>query len=269
MSIWSRLPLIAAGVSLLALAACSDEQTVQQGEGSPPVVESPQAPSASGAPETVPNQDRSDDALNRIGEGAGLILDGAGELARDARQRTERLLDDAGPAIERARDYARELGVIINELTERAMREFATGVETLERRIEESDQADQPVTGDAAAVLSSPTRLRADTRAAARAGPAGVGPAYVGVWAGDAASCARIDFDPVEMMAVVTPTTIRRFETVCNFSETPLTDGSATLAASCIAEGEMEDRQISLAMPQSDVLLIDGTARLVRCHLPE
>lgn len=260
MTIWSRLPLIAAGISLLALAACKDEQNVQQGEGSPPAVEAPQTP---------PAEDRSDAALDRIGQGAGLILDGAGELARDARARTERMLDDAGPALERARGYARELGVVVNEFTERAMREFATGVESLERRIEDADRAREAAAGDPAAVLSSPENLRADTRAAARAAPAGVGPAYVGVWAGDAASCARIDVDPVEMMAVITPTTIRRYEAVCNFAETPLTNGSATLAAACIAEGEMEERRITLAMAQADVLTIDDAAPLVRCHLPD
>ncbi|RST83928.1 hypothetical protein EJC49_21615 [Aquibium carbonis] len=259
MSIWSRLPLMAVGVSLLALAACSDEQNAAQAPQQPPVAQ---------APEPAPAPNRNDDALNRIGEGAGMILDGAGDLARDARQRTERLLEDAGPTLERARGYARELGVVINELTERAMREFAAGVETVERRIEESERTRQPASGDAAAVLSPSAQLRADTRAAARAGPAGVGPAYVGVWAGDAASCARIDVDPVEMMAVITPTTIRRYEAVCNFTETPLVDGSANLVAACIAEGEMEDRSISLAMPQTDRLTLDG-AELVRCHLPE
>ncbi len=258
MTIWSRFPLMAAGISMLALAACSDEQPAVQADPPAPVE----------APETAPDN-TGDDALNRIGEGAGMILDGAGELARDARQRTERLIEDAGPALERARRYARELGVVINEFTERAMQEFAAGVETLERRIEESDRTNQPVTGDTAAVLSPPAQLRADTRAAARAGPAGVGPDYVGVWAGDAASCARIDVEPVEQMAVITPTTIRRSEAVCNFPETPLTGGSVTLAASCIAEGEMEERSITLALPQPDALTIDGTASLVRCHLPD
>src|SRR5690606_30247604 len=122
---------------------------------------------------------------------------------------------------------------------------------------------------DTTAVLSPAAQLRADTRAAAQAGPAGVGPDYVGVWAGDAASCARIDVEPVELMAVVTPTTIRRYEAVCNFAETPMTDGAATLAASCVAEGDMEERQITLEMPDADMLTIDGAATLVRCHLPD
>lgn len=255
----SRFSLLVAGLSLLALSACGDEQEARKAE-EPPVAEAPQGP----PPETERN-----DAIDRIGEGAGLILEGAGELARDARNRTEELLEDAGPALQRARDYARELGVVLNELTERAMREFAAGVESLEQRIEEADGPDEPASGDATAVLSPPERLRADTRAAARAGPAGVGPNYVGVWAGDAASCARIDVEPVEMMAVITPTTLRRYEAVCNFAETPLSNGSVTLAASCIAEGDMEDRSIVLEMPRPDTLTIDGAATLVRCHLPD
>ncbi|MFN3549692.1 MAG: hypothetical protein ACK4U0_19585 [Mesorhizobium sp.] len=255
----SRFLIVAVGSSLLALAACSDEQKVVQAEEPPAAAESPEAAPA----------EKRNDAIDRIGEGAGLILEGAGELARDARQRTERLIEDAGPALERARGYARELGVVVNELTERAMRDFASGVEALEKRIEESDARNGSATEDAGAVLPSPEMLRADTRAAARARPAGVGPDYVGVWAGDAASCARIDVEPVEMMAVITPTTIRRYEAVCNFAETPLTDGSATVAASCIAEGEMEERRITLEMSGPDTLTIDGSATLVRCHLPD
>ncbi|MEO3387500.1 hypothetical protein [Mesorhizobium sp. CAU 1741] len=252
---------MAAGISLLALAACNDDDTVVQAQEPPAAVEEPQTPPA--------EDDSTDDAIDRIEEGAGSILEGAGELARDARERTEELLEDAGPALERARDYARELGVVINEITERAMQDFAAGVDALEDRIDEADRPVEPVTGDADAVLAPSAELRADTRAAAQAGPAGVGPDYVGVWAGDAASCARIDVEPVELMAVITPTTIRRYEAVCNFAETPMTDGSATVAASCIAEGDMEERAITLEMPQADMLTIDDAATLVRCHLPE
>lgn len=251
--------LIAAGISLLALAACSEEQNVVQAQ-EPPAAVGEQAPGG---------DSRTDDALKRIEEGASSILDGASELARDARQRTEQLIEDAGPALERARGYARELGVVINEITERAMQDFAAGVEALEKRIDEAGRPKEPVGGDTTAVLLPPERLRADTRAAAQAGPAGVEPAYVGVWAGDAASCARIDAEPVELMAVVTPTTIRRYEAVCNFAETPMSDGATTLAASCVAEGDMEERQITLEMPDADMLTIDGAATLVRCHLPD
>ncbi|MEX4008137.1 hypothetical protein [Neoaquamicrobium sediminum] len=259
--------LLLAGISLLALAACSDEQeTVVQTEEPPATVE---------APEAAPSEEeRTDRAMRQIGEGADAILQGAGELARDARERTERLLEDAGPALDRAGEVARDIGASLDEIGKQALRDFESGVEMLQRRIEESDSAIETSPGDPAAVLAPPDQLRADTRAAARAGPAGVGPAYVGVWAGDAASCGAIDVEPVEMMAVITPTTIRRYESVCNFEEAAMSGGSTTLAASCIAEGDTEERQIMLTMPDDDTLEIgqpgSGTAaRLVRCHLPE
>src|SRR5690606_37937583 len=105
-----------------------------------------------------------------------------------------------------------------------------------------------------AAKLSPPDQLRADTRAAARAHPAGIGPAYVGVWALNAEECGRIDREAVENFAVITPTTIRRSEAVCNFAATNMTDGKATVTASCIAEGEAEERQITFSMPSEDSL---------------
>ena len=73
--------LLLAGISLLALAACSDEQeTVVQTEEPPATVE---------APEAAPSEEkRTDRAMRQIGEGADAILQGAGELARDARERT-------------------------------------------------------------------------------------------------------------------------------------------------------------------------------------
>src|SRR5690606_31674429 len=116
-------------------------------------------------------------------------------------------------------------------------------------------------------------RLRADTRAAARAHAAGIGPAYVGVWAISPDECARIDREAVENFAVITPTTIRRYEAVCNFDAAEMTDGKATVAASCIAEGETEDRQIGFSMPSQDRLSISTApvsiaVEFVRCHLP-
>lgn len=259
--------LLLAGISLLALAACSEEQeTVVQTEEPPATVEAPQA---------APGEDdRADRALRQIGEGAGTLLQGAEELARDARERTERLLEDAGPALDRAGEVAREIGSSLDEIGKQALRDFESGVEMLQRRIEESGTEGETAPGDPDAVLAPADQLRTDTRAAARAGPAGVGPAYVGVWAGDASSCGAIDVEPVEMMAVITPTTIRRYESVCNFAEAAISDGSATLEASCIAEGDTEERQIVLNMPDENTLEIGqpgGTApaRLVRCHLPE
>ncbi|TYR31055.1 hypothetical protein FY036_16640 [Mesorhizobium microcysteis] len=258
--------LLLAGISLLTLAACGEEQET--------VVQSQEPPAAVEAPNAVPGEDdRSEDAMRRIGQGADAILQGAEELTRDARERAERLLEDSGPALERAGELAREIGASLDQITRQALRDFETGVALLQQRIDESTADIEPETGDPQAELPPLDRLRADTRAAAQAGPAGVGPDYVGVWAGDTSSCGRIDVEAVEMMAVITPTTMRRHENVCNFAEASMTDRTATLAASCIAEGEMEDRQIILDMPDENTIEIgqagmDGTARLVRCHLP-
>lgn len=258
--------LLLAGISLLALAGCGEEQDTAAQTVEPP---------AAVEPEAAPTEDgRTDRALRQIGEGADTILQGAGELARDARERTERLLEDAGPALDRAGEVAREIGSSLDEIGKQALRDFESGVEKLQRRIEESGTERETTPGDPQAALAPADQLRTDTRAAALAGPAGVGPAYVGVWAGEAPSCGAIDVEPVEMMAVITPTTIRRYESVCNFAETEMSGGSATLAASCIAEGDTEDRQIALSMPDGNTLEIGqpgggAPARLVRCHLPE
>ena len=52
-----------------------------------------------------------------------------------------------------------------------------------------------------------------------------------------------------------------------------MTDGKATVTASCIAEGEAEERQITFSMPSEDSLSINTApvsiaVQFVRCHLP-
>jgi hypothetical protein len=247
-----------AGISLLALAACSEDQS------SPIQTPTPSADVEAQQP-TPSEEDRADEALKRIGEGATTILEGAQDLARDAKKRTEKLLEDAGPTVDRATEIAREIGASLNEITRQGLRDFQTGVELLEKRIAESRSA--PATGNPETALPARDKLRADTRAAAQAGPAGVGPGYVGVWAGDAASCAKVDQEPLATIAVITPTTIRRQESVCNFAETPVTDGRVTLQASCIEEGELEDFDISIAMADENTLSLDGGTPLIRCQL--
>src|SRR5690606_14828052 len=103
----------------------------------------PQAPSTDPAPPPA----NTDDALRRITEGAEAIRDGAQQLARDARQRTDRLLEDAGPTMDRLAELAREFGVAANEVTERALRDFQTGVAVLQQRVDESRDT-RPQTGD-------------------------------------------------------------------------------------------------------------------------
>lgn len=253
--------LFVTGASLLVLAGCNDDSSTASQPPEPPAkVES--------QPSAPPPKDSTDDALRRITEGADSIRQGAEQLARDARQHTDKLIEDAGPALERLRDMAREFGIAANQVTERALRDFQTGITVLQQRVDES-RTTAPQTGDPAALLPPSDQLRADTRIAAKARSAGVGPDYVGVWAVDAAACAQVDLDPQTPIAVVTPTTIRRADSVCNFAETPLTDREAILKATCIADDEMEDIDIQLQMPEDNALELDGAAALIRCRLPD
>jgi hypothetical protein len=253
------------GALALALAACSDEQTA---ETAPPRTAEPPV-STEPAPADTAERDR---AVEQMRDGARSIAEGAGALLNQGRDAAEQALDDAGPALQQAEEFTRELGRIARGAAEQAAADLRDAAEELNRRIEEAQTDAGVPAGDPQARLPEPDLLNADTLAAARAHPAGVGPDYVGVWAGDAAQCARIDQEPVELMAVITPTTIRRYESVCNIDGAPLTNGTATLAASCIAEGETEDRQIILSLPSSERLEIGAAgnpagATLVRCHL--
>ncbi len=253
-----------ASTIVLTLAACSDE------EASTPAVDAPTA--SSPTPEETAKQAERDQALDQVREGARSITEGAGTLFDQGREAASRALDDAGPALETAGELTREVARIAKDAADKTAADIRDATAELNRRIEESQTEVDVETGDSQARLSSVDLLNADTKAAARARPAGVGPDYVGVWAGDAAQCARIDQEPVEQMAVITPTTIRRYESVCNMQGAPLVDGSTTLAASCIAEGETEQRQITLTMPSTDQLQIGfedgvGQSSLVRCQL--
>lgn len=257
--------VLLAGISMLALAGCGEEEdTVSQAEL--PAIEENEAPPA--------EEETTGDAVDQLREGAGDILEGTRQLSEQARERAEQALEDAGPMLDRAGEIAQEIGASLDEIVQQAMRDFETGVDLLEQRIDEATGEREPVTGDPDAVLAPLDQLRADTRAAARAGPAGVGPDYVGVWAADPASCAQIDQEAVEIFAVITTTTIRRYEAQCNFEPTEMSEGTATLNAECIAEGNVEDREISVEMPTPDTLRLGRPGSniatdLVRCHLPE
>lgn len=259
----ARSILIAfAGASMLALAACGDDDTAQA-PVTPPRTDGQQ------------NRDRAErateDAARNLGEAAEAVKNEALRLGEEARKAAEKALEDAGPLIDRAGEAAVAIGRSMSEILDRAASDLNKAVDALENG--GTNSAARPETGDPAADLAPPDRLKADTRAAARAYPAGVGPAYVGVWAGDAASCARIDQEAVEIFAVITPTTIRRYESVCNFAAAPMEGDSVTVTATCIAEGEEEERPITLAMSEPGRLSIgmDGAAGadLVRCHLPD
>ncbi len=248
------LIIAAAGASMLVLSACSDDSAGQSQTQS-----SPDQP-ATGPAESAGR--RLDEATRTIREEAAKV----GEQARDAAQEA---IKNAGPLLEKAGDAASRLGQSASEILDKAARDLNTAVEALNNDTVKV----RPDGGDATAILAPADKLKADTRAAARAYPAGVGPAYVGVWAADAASCARIDQDPLEMFAVITPTTLRRYESVCNITGGETTGTSTAIAASCIAEGESEDRALTFTQDAPDKLSIatDGGAAtpFVRCHLPK
>ncbi len=256
----SRLVLPAALTSALLLVACGEEQAADTAP-----------PTEQGATEQAqPPTGTAEDVGRELREAGEALREGAQNLAEQGRE----ALKDAGPALDRAGEIAKEIGRSVEEIIKQAQEDFDTAVTELEKRIDESSGAATTPTGDPAAVLAQPDQLNADTRAAARARPSGIGPDYVGVWAADAASCARIDVEAVELFAVITPTTIRRYESVCNFAAADLADGEATVTASCIAEGNTEERQVKFAMDDENSLDIstpgaEGTANLVRCHLPK
>ena len=259
-----RLALPAALASALLLAACGEEQAA---DTAPPAEEG-----APARPEPAP--DKTEDAVRELREAGKALTEAAREGAEDLAEQGREALKDAGPALERAGEIAKEIGKSVDEIIKQAREDFDSAVAELEKRIDEAGGTPTAPTGDPEALLPPPDQLKADTRAAARARPAGIGPDYVGVWAADAASCARIDIEPVELFAVITPTTIRRYESVCNFAAVDLKGGEATVTASCIAEGDTEERQIRFAMADENALGIstpgaEGTANLVRCRLPQ
>lgn len=256
-----RLSLLAT-VSALLLAGCSEEEkTAAQAE--PPAAEEP-----------APSDEPAGDGLDRLREGAENLLQGGRELSREAIDRANEALKDAEPALRRAGEAAKEVGVAIDEIVKRAAADLENAVTELERQIEQAGGKEEEVPGDPDAVLAPADQLDADTRAAARAVVAGVGPDYVGVWAATPADCRRIDQEVVEQFAVITPTTIRRYESVCNFGGEPLTGGTVTVTASCIAEGSTEEREMTLTLPDRGTLQMGAPdnptmAELVRCHLPD
>lgn len=257
---------VCAGVFALTLAACSDSS--EQAETPPPPA--PVEP----APQQPSTQQQLDDAGQKLRDAARQASEAAQQGADALLQQGRQALEDAGPTLDRAGEIAGDIGQSLQQLADRARRDFDSAVSDLEKRLNEAGVATSDNAGDSTASLSPPDQLRADTRAASRAHVAGIGPAYVGAWALNAEECGRIDREAVENFAVITPTTIRRSEAVCNFAASDMTDGKATVTASCIAEGEAEEREITFSMPSDDSLSI-GTApgasiavQLVRCSLP-
>lgn len=256
--------LIASGVAataLLVLAGCGEDPTIVTESG-------PSTPES-----TSPDDQNQPDTMDRVREGAGRLATEAERLAGEARDRAEEAFRNPGPLLEQAGEVADRIGQSVDEIVRRAAEDLQHGVELLEQRIAEMS-GERVVREDADAALPPEENLNADTSAAARAVQAGVGPDYVGVWAETPAACARIDQEPVEIFAVITPTTIRRYESVCNFQAAQVEEGSAQVNAECMAEGDAEERNISFAMPDFDTLRISydgqpGGAELIRCHLTQ
>nr|WP_295469357.1 hypothetical protein [Mesorhizobium sp.] len=259
-----RTLLIAGALAASALlSACEDEKAAQAPAppASPPAAEPP----PSTEPAEKPALETAKEGIDKLRDAANQALKDAQPAIDKAREAAEQALKDAQPTIDK-------LGASIGEIVRKAQDDFRKATEDLEKRLNEFNSDRPVVTGDPAAMLSAQDKLRTDTRAAAKAAAAGIGPAYVGVWVGQASDCAKVDQEPLEMVAVITPTTVRRYESVCNMAETPLTNGSAKVEAQCVAEGEVETRTLTFALPSPDRLTLSGAegpgVDLVRCHLP-
>lgn len=260
-----RTFLMAGALSTSALlVACDDEKAVQAPPSSPPAAEAPPSPPPAAQTEK-PALETAKEGLDKLRDAANQALKDAQPAIEDARKAAEQALKDAQPTIDK-------LGASISEIVKKAQDDFRQATEELEKRLNELQTGTPAPSGDPAATLSAPDMLRTDTRAAAKAAAAGVGPAYVGVWVAQANDCAKVDQEPLEMLAVITPTTIRRYENVCNMAETPLTNGSATVEAQCVGEGDVETRTLTFALPSPDRLTLSGAdgpgTDLIRCHLP-
>lgn len=256
---------------LAALAACEDEKTAQ----APPPAPAPQTEAQKPEPPPADGKSATDTAL----EGLNKLRDAAEQAVKEAqptidraKEATEQALKDAQPHIDKAKEAMKQIGQSVQDIVTRAQDDLKKATEELERRLNEAQSQPPAPVGDPAATLAAADRLRADTRAAARAGGTSMVPAYVGVWASKAEECAKVDLEPLEMFAVITPTSIRRYESVCNIPETAMSNGAATLSAECIAEGDVETRQLTFRMSAPDRLSIavpEGAGpEMVRCHLP-
>jgi gas vesicle protein len=261
-------------LAMFALAACDDPQKAAQAPQQPPAQAEPAPPADSGKSAT----ETAKEGLGKLREAAEKAVNDLQPTIDKAKDATQQALKDAQPTIDKAKEAAKQLGLSIDEIVKKGQEDLNNAAQALEKRLREAGQLPPAQNANPDTALSSPDKLRADTRAAARASQAGIGPAYVGVWVAQASDCAKVDQQAIELMAVITPTTVRRYESVCNIPETELTDGKATVEAQCIGEGDAETRQITFTMPSPDKLSIAtslpgetpaGAAELLRCNLPQ
>ncbi|MGB6117520.1 MAG: hypothetical protein WBF87_04800 [Mesorhizobium sp.] len=190
-----------------------------------------------------------------------------------ARQQADQLLKDAQPQIDQAKEAARQLGQSIDALIQRGQSDLNNAAQKLEQRMRDAGNVAPTPPGDLDASLPAAEKLRADTRAAARAGGTTIAPAYVGVWAASASDCTLVDQSPLDTFAIVTPTSVRQADVVCNMAEPSMTRGVANVSAQCITETDSETRDLTFRMSAPNRLSISTPdavgAELVRCRLPQ
>lgn len=103
------------------------------------------------------------------------------------------------------------------------------------------------------------TGLKFDTLQAA-AGVEGEGLSHIGVWAADAAGCAKVDQAGATGYVVITGSTYRDDTGTCFGNFGPIEGGKGTLEAGC-ASGH---KSVAIEQSASEAITIDGVA-LVRC----
>jgi hypothetical protein len=103
--------------------------------------------------------------------------------------------------------------------------------------------------------------LKFDTQQAA-AGNTGDGLGYIGVWATDAAGCAKVDQAGASGYVVITGATFRNGANACFGNFGAIADGKGTLQVGC-ADGT--NKSVAIAQSAPAALTIDGTA-YVRCE---
>lgn len=133
--------------------------------------------------------------------------------------------------------------------------------------------APQSQTFSPGALLTAPSTLQPDTLEAARYDASGSGLDYVGAWASRAGDCDLVDQPPFEDFAVITPTGMRIAGVACTIDARPLQNASASVPATCAADGVTQGRLYSFEMADAASLRIteaetgfDGS--FVRCGLP-
>lgn len=255
----NKLLLTTATAFTLLLAGCSEDQAA---EASPPASETPGKPS------------KTQQALDRLKEAADLAGDAAREEAVKLRQRAQDALENNGPLMDQARALAVQLRGRLDTYADQAAKDLSVAGQDLERRIREAAGVPVPPTSEPDAILPPRDTLNADTRAAATPRPSGTAPDYVGVWAQSPAACGRIDQAGAVDFAVITPTTIRREDSVCNMAGPSLVDGKATIQASCFTDAKEIEETMRLELASPDTLKIataasSDNAALTRCRLPE